>query len=351
MKLRGRRTIRYADSMAQMKVAQLSRAGADFEIVQRDIPDPPPGHARIRVEACGICHSDDFVKNGHWPGLVFPRVPGHEIAGVIDAIGDGVTNWRAGQRVGVGWHGGNCFQCEACRRGDFINCENLRIPGFTHDGGYAEYMVNPVEGLALLPDDLGSAEAAPLLCAGITTFNALRHSGAQGGDLVAVQGIGGLGHLGVQFAAKLGFRTVAIGRGKDKQDLARKLGAQHYIDTDASNPAEELKRLGGAKVALATAPSSKAITPLIDGIKVDGKLVIVGASMEPLSISPIQLIQNRRSILGWPSGTSRDSQDTLEFAALSGVRPMIETFPLSLVAEAYDRMITGKVRFRSVLLM
>jgi D-arabinose 1-dehydrogenase-like Zn-dependent alcohol dehydrogenase len=334
-----------------MKVAQIGKPGGDFEIVQREIPNPPPGHVRVRVEACGICHSDVFVKEGHWPGLRYPRIPGHEIAGVIDAVGEGVVSWQLGHRVGIGWHGGHCTTCEPCRRGNFVNCERLRIPGFTHDGGYAEYVVNPVEGLARIPDDLESVSAGPIMCAGITTYNALRNSGARGGDLVAIQGIGGLGHLGVQFARKLGFRTVAIGRGKDKQELANQLGAHHYIDTETEDAARELQRMGGAKIVLATVPSSKAISPLIDGICADGKLVIVGASPEPLTISPIQLIGKRRSVIGWPSGTSRDSEDALGFAARSGVRPMIETFPLANVAEAFERMITGKVRFRAVLTM
>ena len=333
-----------------MKVAQVPRPGADFELVTRPIPEPGPGQVRVRVEACGICHSDDFVKQGHWPGLIFPRVPGHEIAGVIDAVGEGVSTWKTGQRVGIGWHGGNCFKCDPCRRGDFVNCVNLKIPGFTHDGGYAEYVVNPAEGLARMPDDLQPADAAPLMCAGITTYNALRHSGAVGGDLVAVLGIGGLGHLGIQFARQLGFHTVAIGRGKDKEDLARQLGAHRYIDTDSSNAAQELQRMGGARIVLATAPSSKAMSDLVDGLGVGGTLLIVGAATEPLTVTPVQLILSRRSILGWPSGTSRDSEDTLAFSVQSGVRPMIETFPLAQVAEAYDRMFTGKVRFRAVLI-
>ena len=337
--------------MPEMTVVQIGRAGGDFEIRRRVIPDPPAGQVRVKVEACGICHSDAFVKEGHWPGLQYPRIPGHEIAGVIDAVGEGVATWRTGQRVGIGWHGGHCFRCDPCRHGDFVNCENLRIPGFTHDGGYAEYVVNPAEGLALIPDDLESSSAAPILCAGITTYNALRNSGARGGDLVAVQGIGGLGHLGIQFASKLGFRTVAIGRGKDKQELALSLGAHAYIDTDATDAAGELRRMGGAKVVLATAPSSAAVSPLIDGVGVGGKILIVGASPEPLAISPVQLIQKRRAVQGWPSGTSRDSEDALAFASLSGVHPMIETFPLAEAARAYERMITGKVRFRAVLTM
>ncbi|HYM09228.1 MAG TPA: alcohol dehydrogenase, partial [Bryobacterales bacterium] len=315
------------------------------------IPEPGLGQVRVRVEACGICHSDAFVKEGQWPGLQYPRIPGHEIAGVIDAVGEGVTTWRRGQRVGIGWHGGHCAVCDACRHGDFVNCSNLRIPGFTHDGGYAEYVVNPAEGLASIPDGLESASAAPLMCAGITTYNSLRNSGARGGDLVAILGIGGLGHLGVQFAHMLGFRTVAIARGKDKEDLARQLGADQYLDTDSVNAAQALLEMGGAKVALATAPSSKAMSALVDGLGRNGKLLIVGATPEPLSITPIQLIQGRRSVAGWPAGTSRDSEDTLRFAALSGVRPWIETFPLAEARKAFDRMITGKVRFRAVLTM
>lgn len=337
--------------MPRMKVAQIGRPGGDFEIVERDLPEPGRNQVRVRVEACGICHSDAMVKEGHWPGLQYPRVPGHEIAGIVDTLGEGVTTWRKGQRVGIGWHGGHCSVCDACRRGDFVNCANLRIPGFTHDGGYAEYVVNPIEGLASIPDDLQSADAAPLLCAGITTYNALRHSGAHGGDLVAILGIGGLGHLAVQFAHKLGFYTVAIGRGKDKEELARRLGADRYLDTDSTDPAAALLEMGGAKVVLATAPSSQAMSPLVNGLGIGGKLIVVGASSEPLSISPVQLIQKRRSIVGWPSGTSRDSEDTLRFASLSGVLPQVETFPLADAAKAYERMISGKARFRVVLTM
>jgi len=336
--------------MKEMKVAQVPRPGADFELLTREIPEPGAGQVRVRVEACGICHSDDFVKQGLWPGLTFPRVPGHEIAGVIDAVGEGVTTWKPGQRVGIGWHGGNCFKCDPCRRGDFVTCVNLKIPGFTHDGGYAEYVVNPAEGLARMPDDLKPADAAPLMCAGITTYNALRHSGAMGGDLVAVHGIGGLGHLGIQFARQLGFHTVAIGRGQDKEDLARQLGAHRYIDSDTADAAKELERMGSARVVLATAPSSKAMSDLVPGLGVGGVLLIVGAAAEPLTVAPVQLLQSRRSIQGWPSGSSRDSEDTLAFSVQSGVRPMIETFPLAKVAEAYDRMFTGKVRFRAVLI-
>ncbi len=334
-----------------MKAVQINRPGGDFEVVEREIPNPPAGQVRVRVEACGICHSDALVKEGHWPGLQYPRVPGHEIAGVIDAVGEGVTTWKKGQRVGIGWHGGNCFKCDPCRKGDFVCCENLRIPGVTADGGYAEYVVNPAEGLARIPDGLDSASAAPLMCAGITTYNALRHSNAHPGDLVAVLGVGGLGHLGIQFANKMGFRTVAIGRGADKAELAHKLGAQDYIDTATTDAAQELMKMGGAKVVLATAPSSKAMSALVDGLGVGGTLVVVGADMEPIAVAPVQLLMKRRSVLGWPSGTSRDSEDALAFAALTGVRPMIETFPLERAAEAFERMITGKVRFRSVLTM
>jgi D-arabinose 1-dehydrogenase-like Zn-dependent alcohol dehydrogenase len=306
---------------------------------------------RIRVDACGVCHSDVFTKEGQWPGLQYPRVPGHEIAGVVDAVGAGVTNWKEGQRVGVGWHGGHCFICEPCRRGDFINCRVLKVPGISYDGGYAEYMIAPAEAVAAMPDELPADEAAPLLCAGITTFNALRHSGARSGDLVAVLGVGGLGHLGIQFASKSGFHTVAIGRGGDKDGLALKLGAKRYIDTDKTNAAEELTKMGGARVILATAPSSKAISALVDGLGVDGKLLVVGASSESLTVTPIQLIGQRRSVQGWPSGTSRDSEDTLIFSQRTGVRPMIERFPLARAAEAYDRMMNGTVRFRAVLTM
>lgn len=337
--------------MARMSVVQVPSPGAAFEVVEREIPAPTSGTVRIRVEACGVCHSDSFTKEGQWPGLQYPRVPGHEVAGVIDAVGAGVTNWKEGQRVGVGWHGGHCFVCEQCRRGNFINCQVLKVPGISYDGGYAEYLIAPAEAVAAMPDELPADEAAPLLCAGITTFNALRHSGARSGDLVAVLGVGGLGHLGIQFASKFGFHTVAIGRGGDKDDLALKLGAKRYIDTDKTNAAEELTKMGGASVILATAPSSKAISALVDGLGVDGKLLVVGASPESLTVSPIQLIGQRRSVQGWPAGTSRDSEDTLIFCQRTGVRAMIERFPLARAAEAYDRMMSGTVRFRSVLTM
>ena len=337
--------------MAQMTAVQISRPGAPFEVVTREIPEPGPNMVRIKVQACGICHSDVFVKEGHWPGLQYPRIPGHEVAGMIDEVGPGVTAWRKGQRVGVGWHGGHDGQCVPCRRGDFIACQNLRVTGFHDDGGYAQYMIARSDTLASIPDALSPEEAAPILCAGITTFNSLRHSGAMAGDVVAVQGLGGLGHLGIQFANKMGFRTVAIGRGKDKEPLALKLGAARYLDTDAMNAAGELTKMGGASVILATAPNSKAMADLIDGLGVGGKLVVVGASADPISVTPLQLIGQRRSIQGWPSGTAQDSEDTLNFCALTGIRPMIESFPLEQAAAAYDLMLSGKARFRVVLTM
>jgi D-arabinose 1-dehydrogenase-like Zn-dependent alcohol dehydrogenase len=337
--------------MGQMTAVQISRPGAPFEVVKREVPEPGPNKVRIKVQACGVCHSDMFVKEGHWPGLQYPRVTGHEVVGVIDEVGPGVTAWKKGQRIGVGWHGRHCGQCVPCRRGDFIACQNLRITGFSDDGGYAQYMIASADALALIPDSLMPIMAAPILCAGITTFNSLRHSGAVAGDLVAVQGLGGLGHLGVQFASKMGYRTVAIGRGKDKEPLAVKLGASLYLDADAVNVAKELASLGGASVILATAPNSKAMSDLIDGLGVGGKLLVVGASADPINVTPIQLIGQRRSIQGWPSGSARDSEETLNFCALTGIRPMVETFPLEQAAAAYDRMLSGKARFRVVLTM
>lgn len=334
-----------------MKAVQISKPGGNFEVVERPIPQPARGQVRIKVEACGICHSDALVKEGHWPGIQYPRVPGHEIAGRIDAIGADLTKWEPGQRVGVGWHGGHCFTCEPCRRGDFINCQNQKITALHFDGGYQEYMLVAAEAVALIPDDLPADEAAPLLCAGITVYNALRNSGARAGDLVAVQGIGGLGHLGIQFARQMGFRTVAIGRGTDKQPLAKKLGAHDYIDTSAGPPAQALQKLGGAHVILATAPDSKSMSALVDGLGPRGTLMILGAGMESLTVTPLQLISGSKSIRGWASGMARDSQDTLEFSALSGVRPMIERYPLAKAAEAYDQMISGRARFRVVLTM
>jgi D-arabinose 1-dehydrogenase-like Zn-dependent alcohol dehydrogenase len=332
-----------------MRVVQVAEPNAPLELVERPMPEPGAREVRIRVEACGICHSDAFAVTGTFPGVRYPAVPGHEIAGRIDKLGSGVTTWREGQRVGVGWFGGVCFVCDRCRRGDFITCRNLRVPGIHYDGGYADYMIAPIEALASIPDELDSAAAAPLLCAGITTFNALRNSGARPGDLVAVQGIGGLGHLAVQFAAKMGFHTVAVARGKDKANLARELGAHVYIDSERQDAAKELAALGGAKVILTTVTSGKAMTPLIDGLGVDGTLIVLGASPEPIEVNPFHVIGERRGVRGWPSGTSVDSEDTMRFSALTGVEPMIETFPLARAAEAYQRMLSGKARFRVVI--
>ena len=337
--------------MATMKVVQVGRPGGPFEIVERAVPQPGPGQVRVRVQACGICHSDEFTKEGHWPGIQYPRVPGHEIAGIVDEVGSGVTTWTKGQRVGVGWYGGHCGHCRSCRRGEFVNCEFLPVPGISYDGGYEEYMIAPADALAMMPEGISAEEAAPLLCAGITTFNALRHAGAGPGDLVAIQGVGGLGHLGIQYANKFGYKVAAVSRGADNAVLARKLGAHHYIDSQATNPAEELQKLGGARVILCTAPSGKAMTALFDGLGTNGKMVVVGASMEPIQVTPIQLIMGRRALQGWPSGTSADSEDTLNFSVLTGVRPMIEKYPLAHAAEAYDRMISGKAEYRVVLTM
>ena len=306
---------------------------------------------RIKVQACGVCHSDVLTKEGAWPGIEYPRVPGHEVAGIIDEVGAGVSEWKKGQRVGVGWHGGQDGTCRECRRGDFRNCRNLKIAGLSYDGGYQQYMVAPVEALAAIPETLSDTEAAPLLCAGITTYNALRHSGALPGDLVAVQGIGGLGHLGIQFANKFGYRVAAIGRGPENAALAKKLGASVYIDSQSSNATEALQKLGGAQVILATAPNSKAMSELIDGLASNGKLMVVGATFDPIEVTPIQLISGSRSIQGWASGTPADSEDTLRFAELTGVRPMIETYPLEKAGEAYARMMSGKAQFRVVLTM
>lgn len=337
--------------MPKMKVALVPKPGADFQIVERDIPTPAAGQVRIRVLACGLCHSDMLTKEGRWPGITYPRVPGHEVAGVIDEVGPSVTEWKKGQHVGVGWYGGHDGTCSACRAGDFISCENGRISGITYDGGYQEFMIAPREAVAAIPESLDPAEAAPLLCAGITTFNALRHSGALPGDVVAIQGVGGLGHLGIQFAAKFGYKVVAVGRGPRNASLAKKLGASIYIDSKATRAAAELRKLGGARVILATAPNSKSMSELIDGLGRNGKLLVVGAAAEPIEVSPLQLIMGRRSIQGWPSGTATDSEDTLRFAELTGVRPMIEKFPLAKVTEAYARMISGDAEFRVVLTM
>ena len=335
----------------KMKVAQISKAGGDFELVDRDIPQPGRGQVRVKIEACGICHSDVLVKDGLWPGLQYPRVPGHEVAGRIDAAGDGVTNWKKGDRVGVGWHGGHDFVCDHCRRGDFAMCINRKITGIDFDGGYAEYMIAPAEAVALIPNEVPAEEAGPFMCAGVTVYNALRNSGARPGDVVAVQGIGGLGHLGIQYARQMGFETIALGRGKDKEALAKKLGAHQYIDSNVSDTVAELKKLGGARVILATAPSGKAISSVVEGLGVNGNLLIPAAPNDPLTISVLPLIMGRRSISGWYSGTARDSQDTLEFSAFHGVHPMIEKFPLARVSEAYEQMHSGKARFRVVLTM
>ncbi len=336
--------------MPSMKAVQVSKPGGDFELVERPIPEPGSEQVRIKVEACGVCHSDVLVKQG-WPGIQYPRVPGHEIAGRIDAIGPDVTLWKVGQRVGVGWHGGHCFECEFCRRGDFINCKFQKITSLSFDGGYAEYVIVPAEAVAAMPDDLRDDEAAPLLCAGITVFNAMRRSGAMAGDTVAVMGIGGLGHLGIQYARQMGFRTVAIGRGADKDSLAKKLGAHEYIDSATSEPAKALQELGGASLVLATAPDSKAMSALVTGLRPNGTLLVVGAGFDAIAVTPAQLIFGNRIIKGWASGTARDSEDTLNFSLLTGVRPMIERYPLEKAAEAYERMMSGKARFRVVLTM
>ena len=338
-------------AVAPMKVALVPKAGADFQIVEREIPKPGAGQVRIKVKACGICHSDVVTKEGSWPGIQLPRVPGHEVAGLIDELGEGVSVWKKGQRVGVGWHGGHDGTCISCRRGDFGTCRNLQVPGISYDGGYQEYMVAPVEALAAIPEGLPDAEAAPLLCAGITTFNALRHSGALPSDLVAVQGIGGLGHLGIQFANKFGYKVVAIGRGPENAPLARKLGAHVYVDSKSENAAEALQKLGGAQVILATAPSSKAMSELIDGLAPNGKLMVVGVAPEPIEVSPFKIVPVPKAIQGWASGIPTDSEDTLRFAEMTGVHPMIETYPLEKAGEGYARMTSGKAQFRVVLTM
>jgi D-arabinose 1-dehydrogenase-like Zn-dependent alcohol dehydrogenase len=340
-----------AIAVTTMKVAQVSGPGADFQIVEREIPEPQAGHARIKVQACGVCHSDVLTKEGLWPGIQYPRIPGHEVAGIVDEVGAGVSAWKKGQRVGVGWHGGHDNTCRECRRGDFGNCRNMKIAGISYDGGYQQYMIAPIEALVSLPDTLSDVDAAPLLCAGVTTYNALRHSGALPGDLVAVQGIGGLGHLGIQFGNKFGYKVAAIGRGSENASLAKKLGASVYIDSQSTKPAEELQKLGGARVIMATAPNSKAMSELIDGLGPNGKLLVVGAAFDPIEVTPIQLINGSKTIQGWASGTPADSEDTVRFADLTGVRPMIETYPLERAAEAYDRMMSGKAQFRVVLTM
>jgi D-arabinose 1-dehydrogenase-like Zn-dependent alcohol dehydrogenase len=336
--------------MSNMRVAQVTRPKGSFEIVEREIPQPGAGQVRIKVEACGICHSDAMTKEGLWAGIQYPRVPGHEVAGIIDAVGAGVLGWTKGQRAGVGWHGGHCGYCDSCRRGDFVTCQvAAEVPGIAYDGGYAEYMIAPAGALAVIPEGLSAIDAGPLMCAGVTTFNSLRNSGARPGDLVAILGIGGLGHLGIQFAAKMGFKTVAIARGMDKEPLARKLGAWSYIDSKTQDPAAELLKLGGAKVVLATVTNGDAMSATLGGLAVNGKLVILGAAAEPLQVPGIPLILGRRSVMGWPSGSSVDSQDALHFSLLTGIRAMSEVFPLERAAEAYEHMMSGKARFRAVL--
>ena len=332
-----------------MRSVQVSKANGPLEIVEKDTPQPGARQVRIKVQACGICHSDSFTKEGLFPGIQYPRVPGHEIAGVIDEVGKEVSQWQPKQRVAVGWHGGHCGHCESCRRGDFVTCRYAQVPGISYDGGYADYVIAPTEALAIIPDELSATDAAPLMCAGITTYNALRNSGARAGEVVAIIGIGGLGHLGVQFAAKMGFRTIAIARGKDEEELVKKLGARQYIDNRSQNAVEELNKLGGAKVILATVPSGKAMSEILGGLAVNGKLVVIGASDEPIQVPTSLMILGRRSLIGWPAGTSIDSQDTLSFSVLSGVRSMNEVFPLERAAEAYELMMSGKVRFRAVL--
>ena len=336
---------------AKMMVAQISKPGGAFEVIERDIPAPGAGEVRIKIKACGVCHSDVLVKEGSLPWIQYPRIPGHEVAGVVDEVGTGVSNWKKGQRVGVGWHGGHDNSCRECRRGDFRHCKNQKICGISYDGGYQEYMLAPIEALVALPETLGDADVAPLLCAGVTTYGALRSCGALPGDVVAMQGIGGLGHLGVQFANKFGYKVAAIGRGPENADLAKKLGASVYIDSAASNAAAELQKLGGAKAIIATAPSSKAMSALIDGLAPNGQLMVVGATFDPIEVTPPQLIFGSHGIQGWAAGPPAETEDSLNFAELTGVRPMIETYPLDRAEEAYARMMSGQAQFRVVLTM
>jgi alcohol dehydrogenase, propanol-preferring len=334
--------------MPTMKAAQVGKPNGPFELVEREIPTPGPHWVRIKVEACGVCHSDAFIKSGAFPGMTLPRIPGHEIAGRIDAVGAEVTAWKAGDRVGVGWHGGHCFECNACRRGLFINCEKAQVTGISFDGGYAEYVVVPQAAVARIPDSLDAADAAPLLCAGITTYNALRNSGAVVGDTVAVQGIGGLGHLAIQYAAKMGFRVVALSSGAEKQELARQLGAHEYVDTKKVTAAEGLQKLGGADLVLATAPYAAAMAATVDGLKPRGKLLIVAAPFEPLQISAMGLLSGK-TIAGWPSGSSIDSEDAMAFSALTGVRPRVEVFKFDQAEQAFAKVMENRIRFRAVL--
>jgi D-arabinose 1-dehydrogenase-like Zn-dependent alcohol dehydrogenase len=334
-----------------MRTAQVPKPGADFQVVEREIPRPQRRQVRVKVQACGVCGSDEFTKDGTWPGIEYPRVPGHEVVGVIDELGPEVGEWKKGQRVGVGWHGGHDGTCQSCRRGDFRNCRNRKVPGISYDGGYQEYMVAPAEAVVPIPDSLSAVEAAPLLCAGATTFDSLRTSGALPGSLVAVLGIGGLGHLAIQFASKCGYRVAAIGRGSESADIARKLGANVYIDSRATNAAAELQKLGGAEVILATAPSAKVMTEMVGGLRPNGRLLVIGASSEPMAIAPFQIIPGSLVIRGRYAATAAGEEDTLTFAELSGVRPMVETFPLERAGEGYARMKSGQAIFRVVLTM
>ncbi len=335
--------------MAKMRAVQVSRPNGPFELVERDIPEPTAGTVRIKVQACGVCHSDSFVKEGAFPGIPYPRVPGHEVAGIIDSVGPNVTEWKVGQKVGVGWYGGHCTHCNPCRHGDFVNCTTMKVCGISYDGGYADYMIAPAQALALIPEELSAQEAAPLMCAGITTFDALRNSGVRAGERVAILGIGGLGHLAVQFAAKMGCHTIAIARGAEKAALAKKLGAHHYIDSESQDPAAELNKLGGAKVILSTITNTKAIQAVIGGLSANGNFVNVGVADAPIGVTPLWLISGRHTVSGWACGSSIVSEETMDFSALTGVRSMNEVFPLEKAAEAYDRMMSGKARFRIVL--
>jgi D-arabinose 1-dehydrogenase-like Zn-dependent alcohol dehydrogenase len=335
--------------MSKMRALQVTKPGGPFEMVERDIPQPGPREVRVKVQACGLCHSDSLTKEGHWPGITYPRVPGHEIAGVIDSVGSQVPRWQAGQRVGIGWLGAYCGYCQSCRRGSFVTCTNQRVTGVTMDGGYQDYVLVPFEGLALIPDEVSALDAGPLMCAGITTFNSLRNSRARAGDTVAVLGVGGLGHLAVQFASKMGFRTIAIARGTDKEPLAKQLGARDYIDSTAEDPAARLQRLGGARIIVATVTNAQAIAAVMNGLSLDGRLIVLGADFTPMPLNTAALIGSRTGIYGWPSGSSIDSEDTMNFSAMTGIRPMIETYPIEKAQEAYDRMMSNQARFRVVL--
>ena len=334
------------------RAMQVPAAGGAFQLVKKQFPEPASGQVRIRVQACGVCHSDSLTKLGLWPGLEFPRVPGHEVAGIVDAVGPDVPLFKPGQRVGLGWHGGHCNYCTPCRRGDFILCENQPVSGISYDGGYADYVLAPANAIAFIPKDLADVDAAPLLCAGITTFNALRNSGARFGDTVVIIGVGGLGHLAVQYAARAGYRTVAVARGQDKAPLAKQLGAHLYIDSTSQDPVKELQKIGGAHVILSTVTSAKALEWVIDGLAPAGRFIVVGAPEDgPITINPFPLLLGRRTVAGWPSGTGMDSEDALNFSALTGVKPMVETYPLEQAEEAFNRMMSGKARFRVVLQM